>query len=110
MKKFTQWELKEALAHTAAGGQALHLHRIIVDRRKAPKCFVRDVDAGKDIAHLFDQDEKRLRLTAKQLGVRVLVVEHMGTDGQHIDLCGAPLRKAITLCSQSPLLQRQEKT
>ena len=46
MKIFRQRELKEAIAHALEGHQALHLHRIIVNRGAAPKCFVRDVDAG----------------------------------------------------------------
>jgi hypothetical protein len=102
MKRFECLEIEEAVSHAADGGQALHLHRIIVDRRKAPRCFVAAVDRGENIAHLFDQDEARLRATAKRLGVRVLVVERAGTPEQHIDLCGAPLRRALALCEENP--------
>lgn len=102
MKSFPCREVEEVKAYAAAGGQALHLHRIIMDRRRAPRCFVREVDVGRDIAHLFDQDEARLRATAKRLGVRVIVVERRGEPGQHIDLCGAPLRKAVALCEENP--------
>lgn len=98
MKSFLALQVDEAIAHAAAGGQALHLHRIIVDRKKAPRCFVAAVDRGEHIAHLFDLDEVRLIATAKRLGVRVIVVDRPGTDRQHIDLCGGPLRKAKALC------------
>jgi hypothetical protein len=30
--------------------------------------------------------------------VRVVVIEHRGEDDQHIDLCGAPLRRALAQC------------
>jgi hypothetical protein len=95
MKAFQSRELPEAEAHAANGGQALHLHQIIVDRRKAPRCFVAAVERGEDIAHLFDQDEARLRATVRRLGVKVVVVERRGQPGQHVDLCGGPLRKAL---------------
>jgi hypothetical protein len=98
MKLFRMRHVKQAEEYALAGGQALHLHRIIVDRDRAPRCFVRDVDAGLDIAHLFDQDEARLRKTVKKLGVNVIVVEHGGKPGQHVDLCGGPLKKAIKMC------------
>jgi len=98
MKSFQMREIEEAIAHAASGGQALHLHRIIVDRDKAPACFVRAVDRGEDIAHLFDQDLNRLIRTVKSLGVRVVVVERRGTPNQHVDLCAGPLRKAKAMC------------
>lgn len=97
MKAFGTMDLFEAEEHAAAGGQALHLHRIIVDRRKAPRCFVAAVDRGEPIAHLFDRDELRLIATVKKLGVKVVKVERAGTPRQHVDLCGGPLRKAIAL-------------
>jgi hypothetical protein len=92
---FKQHEVREAVAYAAEGGQALHLHRIIANRAKAPRCFVRAIDRGEEIAHLFDQDEARLRATVRELGVRVVVVERRGEPGQHVDLCGAPLKKAV---------------
>lgn len=94
VKLFTTFEVEPAYAHAAAGGQALHLHQIIPDRKTAPWCFVRAVDAGEPIAHLFDQDEDRLTKTCRALGVRVVVVERKGHPGQHVDLCGKPLKKA----------------
>lgn len=101
MKIFKTMEIDEALAHAAEGGQALHLHRIIVDRDAAPICFVRAVDRGEDIAHLFDLDEKRLKQTARELGVKVVVIDRPGTDRQHVDLCGRPLANAKKLAKQT---------
>ncbi len=98
MKRFTQWQIDDALAHAAAGHQALHTHRIIMDYDRAPRVFVQAVDRGEDIAHLFDRDELRLVATARQLGVRVIFVDRAGTNRQHIDLCGAPLWRALFLC------------
>lgn len=95
MRIYKQNEVEEAKAHALAGGQALHLHRIIGDRSKAPTCFTHAVERGEQIAHLFDQDEERLRRTVKRLGVNRVVVEHAGTPRQHVDLCGKPLQKAI---------------
>lgn len=98
MKIFQAAEIPEAVAYAQEGGQALHLHRIIANKKKAPACFVKAIDKGEHIAHLFDQDEDRLRKTALGLGVRIILVERQGTPKQHIDLCGAPLKKAIKLC------------
>lgn len=104
MKHFTVMEVEEAIEHAAAGGQALHTHRIIVDYDKAPRCFVAAVNRGEDIAHLFDQDYFRLVKTVRRLGVRVVVVEREGTPRQHVDLCGGPLRKALAMCDERPTL------
>jgi hypothetical protein len=98
VKRFQCLEVEEALAYAAAGGQALHLHRIIVDRDRAPRCFVRAVDRGEQIAHLFDLDELRLVATARRLGVRVIKIDRPGSPRQHIDLCSGPLKKALAAC------------
>ncbi len=95
LKVFQCRDVEEAKEYAMAGGQAIHLHRIIVNRDKAPKCFVRAVDAGEDICHLFDQDVDRLEATARACGVQVIVIEHRGTPRQHIDLCSGPLRRAV---------------
>jgi hypothetical protein len=104
MKAFLSHELAAAIAHAEAGGQALHLHRFLGCRARAPACFVRAVDRGEDIAHLFDRDEARLVRTAKALGVRVVAVERPGSSRQHVDLCGAPLRKAKAECERHRLI------
>lgn len=93
MKIFQCLELGEALEHARQGGQALHLHRIVFPH--SPRCFRAAVERGEEIAHLFDLDRERLIRTARRLGVRVVFVDRDGTDRQHIDLCGAPLKKAI---------------
>lgn len=98
MKAFCQMEVEEAVAEADGGGQALHLHRIIVDRDRAPRCFVAAIDRGEPIAHLFDRDEKRLIATAKGFGVKVIFIDRRGTESQHIDLCGGPMWKAIRTC------------
>lgn len=46
-------------------------------------------------AHLCDDDMERLKALARRLGVKRIKVSKEGQRGQHIDLCGAPLRKAI---------------
>lgn len=100
MRVFRDREIFEAYEYANGGGQALHLHRIVRDRRYAPRCFVAAIDRGENIAHLFDQDAERLIQTARSLGVRTIYVDKAGTRQQHIDLCGAPLRKAVALCSR----------
>jgi len=107
MKHFTVWEVEEAQDHALEGGQALHTHQIIVDRDKAPACFVQAVDRGEDIAHLFDQDVIRLVKTVRRLGVRVVVVERRGQRGQHVDLCGQPLKRAIASCKPDEALPQK---
>lgn len=103
IKVFQALEIDEAIAFAAAGGQAIHLHRIIVSRAKAPRCFVQAVDRGEFIAHLFDQDRERLEGTARDCGVRVILVEREGTPYQHIDLCGKPLRLARQMADEAAL-------
>jgi hypothetical protein len=98
MRSFQMMQIDEAYAHAMDGGQALHLHSIVF--ASSPACFRRAVARGEQIAHLFDQDEARLRRTARELGVRIIVVEHPGTRGQHVDLCGGPLRRALALCTE----------
>lgn len=95
MMPFGTMEVEEAVAHAVAGGQALHLHRIIPDRATAPRCFVQAVDRGEPIAHLFDQDRERLITTARMLGVKVIYIDRANTPNQHIDLCGGPLLRLL---------------
>jgi hypothetical protein len=100
VKHFTSREIESALAHSAVGGQALHTHRLVPAGKKLPGCFRRSLDAGLDIAHLFDMDTERLRRTARKLGIMFYVVEREGTPTQHIDLCASPLRKALAQCEK----------
>lgn len=93
MTMFERRQLADALAHAAAGGQALHLMSgsYAYLRSDTPSCF-----RGRSIiAHLFDQDAERLVATVRKLGVRVVCIERKGQPGQHVDLCGKPLERAI---------------
>lgn len=92
MKLFLQREIREAYAFAAAGGMALHVcqSRGLVTAA-APRCFQR----SEQFAHLFDQNYDRLIGTVKHFGVRVVVPQYCGTYRQHVDLCGAPLERAI---------------
>lgn len=101
MKLFQLRELQAARDFAAAGGQALHLMPAdfvagVASARKSPSCF----RGGREAAHLFDQDEVRLRATARRLGVKVLQVEKAGTPSQHIDLVGGPLNRAKGECDR----------
>ena len=97
MKTFQLKELRAALCFAAEGGQALHLMPEYYAHRRSdtPSCF----KGRGEIAHLFDRDRARLIGKAKKLGVRVIKVERDGTDRQHVDLCGAPLRNALAQCA-----------
>lgn len=92
---FQQREAREAVAFALQGNVAIHLHRIIPDRKRAPGCFVKAVDRGEDIAHVFGQDAGYLRALARCVGVKIVYVHHEGTEEQHVDLCGRPLRKLL---------------
>lgn len=98
MKTFPRRQIREAMAHAAEGGQALHLMEgsFAYLRADTPSCF----KGRREIAHLFDQEKTRLIATAKRFGVRVIKVERDGQPGQHIDLCGKPLERAKTLAKQ----------
>ena len=96
MREFDEMEIREAWAYAEGGGQALHLFSHPGVYPGAPQCFKR-VDIA---AHLFDQDEQRLKETVRKLGVRVIVVSRRGTFKQHVDLCGKPLEKARKMCDE----------
>lgn len=104
MKAFLQREIREAYAHAAAGGQALHIcDSAGLVTSAAPGCFQR----SEQFAHLFDQNYERLIATAKRCGVRVIRPQYCGTHRQHIDLCGGPLNKAIK--HANGLLRREKE-
>jgi len=101
MKAFAKSAIREAVAYAAAGGQALHVWCATAETIRgcfgqAPACFKR----GGRLAHLFDQDMDRLCGTVRRLGVRRVVVSREGHPYQHIDLCGAPLRRALAEAEQ----------
>lgn len=105
MSHFTMYQIREAIRHSLDGGQALHTHNVIVNTDTAPACFIAAVSRGENIAHLFDQDLDRLRYTARWLGVNQILVERIGESGQHVDLCGSPLRSALSLCERNSIRQ-----
>lgn len=84
---FHHREIHEAIAWAAAGHQAMHIHQW---PGAGPQCF----HGRPYIAHLYDQDRARLVQTARELGVRKIVVGREGQAGQHVDLCGKPLEAA----------------
>lgn len=94
MKVFQQKELREAIEHSVAGGQSIHLMSgsFAYLRCDTPSCF----KGRNQIAHLFDMNRERLVETVRRLGVRVIRVEREGTNKQHIDLCGKPLERALS--------------
>ncbi len=99
---FTDFEIDEAIAHAAEGGQGLHVWHGAGEWARAvggPACFMRNDLA----AHLFDRDANRLQETARRLGVRRIFIDKAGTDRQHIDLCGRPLARAIAESKQLTL-------
>lgn len=91
MKIFFQREIKQAYQYAETGGQALHLCSVSFAGASAPRVF----RTGDQFAHLFDQDLDRLVKTARVLGVRKIVPQHVGTERQHVDLCRGPLERAI---------------
>jgi hypothetical protein len=99
VKIFRCHEITQAVEHARSGGIAVHLHWIVFP--DSPRCFRRDVEQGLPIAHVFGTDAFRLRTLARRLGVRVVVIDREGTDRQHVDLCGTPLRKLLHECGVS---------
>lgn len=83
-------DLPLAMADAAAGGQALFTHMWSAGS-EAPACF----QGTRLIGKLFDQDVDRLKQTALQLGIKRICVHRKGGPGQHVDLVGSPLKKAI---------------
>lgn len=89
--------MRAAQAHAGSGGQALHVwdpDQYGWRDRDVPAVFRR----SRFWAHLFDDDLVRLRATARRLGVQVIAVGRERRPGQHIDLCGGPLARALKEC------------
>lgn len=93
MKLFQRNQIKEAYAYADSGETAVHLHDIVF--RESPACFVRDVKAGKYIAHVFSQDVELLTELAVRSGIKKVVIDGKGTRRQHVDFCGKPLENLI---------------
>jgi hypothetical protein len=95
MKLFQEKEIFKAYTFASSGGQALHLFEFAGIWPGSPVCF----KCSRFAAHLIDYDITRLKLTASELGVKKIIVSRVGQRGQHIDLCGRPLQKALGLAS-----------
>ncbi len=80
---------KEAVDFALSGGQALCIHTWGL--HMGPRCF----QGAPVIGKLMDQDAARLEATARRLGVRRVVICRRGRPGQHVDLVGHPLLKAM---------------
>jgi hypothetical protein len=88
----------DALAHAAAGGQSLEVWpKCYTYGPKAPRCF-----RGKDFCKLYDQDALRLTATARRLGVNVIKIDRPGQPGQHLDLVGGPMARALAEAVPAP--------
>lgn len=101
LRTFAEREIRAAHDHAMAGGMALHLmagHWANL-RPDTPKVFKNRAE----IAHLFDQDRERLERAARYLGVRVIKVERLGLEGQHIDLCAGPLERAKAIAEKQAI-------
>ena len=100
MRGFLPKQIREAIGHALGGGFALHLHTLGVGAA-APAVFRRAVARGEWIAHLFGQDADGLQAFALELGVGRVVIDRRGEAAQHVDLCGAPLARALSLCDNA---------
>lgn len=99
MQLFHYREVRQALAHAEGGGQALHVWQPPYDGQRscwpgAPRHFLQ----YRLWAHLIDHNEARLIAVATQLGVWPVRVERRGRRGQHVDLCGPALDRALAEC------------
>jgi len=94
MKLFAQNQAKEAIRAAAEGELALHVWTGADRWPHAPQVFKATPLAG----HLLGQSHLDLVRVAMDLGVHLPAIQNGGTRTQHIDLCGAPLRRAIRMC------------
>lgn len=95
---------RQAIEHAESGGMALHVwkpsrsHGVsIFPGHEIPTVFKIHDKWG----HLLCRDTDRLIATAKRLGIRMVVISKRGKRGQHVDLCGKPLEKAIVEAKKS---------
>lgn len=98
MKIFGPTQARKAVAYAAAGNVAVHLH--YPRGKNMPACFRRELDAGRPVAHVFAADAAELRRIGNHVGARKADIERPGTPLQHIDLCGAPLRRLMSMISE----------
>ncbi len=102
-------EMAEAMDHAAAGGRALWVipAKALVPPH-APQCFREAARRGEDMGKLFDQNARRLRTLALELGVKRVVIDRPGLRGQHVDLVGGPLRKAKALAGLTAMEEARQ--
>lgn len=102
MRRFESRKIRAAYAFVEQGGQALHVWKPPKGGWPgAPACFMK---SRRQWGHLLDNDKARLIATARRLGVRVIKVAQEGRRGQHIDLCGRPLERAIKECEHEAVV------
>jgi len=99
IRRFKSREVREALAWSAAGGQALHHIR--------GRVGVPGIKGATRAAHLFDRDLVRLIRTARSLGLACPKIHRLGGEGQHVDLWAAPLAQAEVLCEKQAMRHRK---
>lgn len=102
MKLFDQrtdrYAARKAKQYAEEGGQALHLWQPTGPfMKKAPAAFKKDKN-NKLWGHLMDRNTKRLKKDVRKFGVKKILIGREGRSGQHIDLCGIPLKRAIEAC------------
>lgn len=101
MKRFDEHELDLALAHAAAGGVALYLHKNVVRPSNAHPSMPWRRRRPEDCGHLYDMDPRRLRQTAKEIGLyRHILIHDIGTPRQHLTLWGTALARALELFAE----------
>lgn len=84
---FEMMELREAKAHAAAGGIAVH-HTGFPFRH------------WRFTAHLLAQDQEALLAAVRSVGADPKWIQYPGTDREHYDLMGGPLSRAMHLCGR----------
>lgn len=84
-------EFLKIVKFIASGGQALHVYKTRSDPKKTKRCYRGKENWG----FILDQNNRRLRVTAKRLGVKRIVIRGEGEEFQHLAIFGNQLKKAI---------------
>jgi hypothetical protein len=85
---FQMMELREAYAHVATGGVAVH-HTGFPFRRY------------RFTAHLFAPSTEQLLQAIRRTGANPKWLQYPGTKNEHFDLMGGPLAVAMRLCGRA---------
>jgi hypothetical protein len=81
--------------------------------QQAWRCFRAAVERGEFIAHVFGLNAGELERIARAVGVKRTYIDRPGTQRQHHDLCGAPLKRLLDAIGQGerfPNLQPTKET